>query len=863
MAADDSDDEETFVTYGTPVEILDEDAPRKKPTLIEAQVVTDKQGRRRFHGAFSGGFSAGYYNTVGSQKGWTPSTFVSSRSKKEEKKHQQPEDFMDEDDFGEYGIAPRQITTTDTYDQQEDRKKKVRVDIDGGVIPGHAPLQDLIQPNRESIGIRLLRKMGWRHGQGIGPRQKQRQDKVYGCAISQADGDQSSEDEYAQGHYFAPKDVESFKFRTKDNQHGIGYKGIDSRTAMFGGHEHLNLFEKQPIATKSSSGKLGMRGVAFGVGAFEDQDDDIYSTDHMSNYDQFIGDEVSSSKANKPLKSRFKDVSHISKLLDGFTLSANSRPPNKVYPAPELPRDFKPHHSMENVQPAGPKFTSKLFTMSAIQRGALLGEEQLPAPELKEIKKKAVSKVDPQETSKPSYQPPSTVNQQDIESAVASLVSAQRAKMESRFAQPSQPVVPESTLAPTVSGMLSFKPFVKDPAKQQRYEDFLKNKGKGSDTAVTDTMTEWERRREHDEFTRASVLYKPLSSAMASRFTIAKYADDDDSKVDVQPGQTSGKGEQVKAAEMKMFGHLTRNTFEWHPDRLLCKRFNIPDPYLGSSIIGIPTIKKEKASIYNFMSVPSWDSSSENQNISQPLQEEVDIIKPAKPVHPILQSGGIFSNFKSVEENTIVKEPAKTKSEEEEIAEEKRPSMDLFKAIFQDESSEDSDNSSDNESEEENKKKEEENKLSQEIEDQLKKSRKEISEIFQGSMTDNNLSISEPSSNKNESNDLPAIVETKATPDDMYGPALPPPPSESLYISKEKRESKIKNNDKNYKQTKLKRHVDDEKKHKHKRRKKEKHKSKHKKEKKHKHRSKQKHSSSRRRLERDSDSSTDSDSSDD
>lgn len=35
------------------------------------------------------------------------------------------------------------------------------------------------------------------------------------------------------------------------------------------------------------------------------------------------------------------------------------------------------------------------------------------------------------------------------------------------------------------------------------------------------------------------------------------------------------------AATMKMFGKLTRETFEWHPEKLLCKRFNVPDPYPG------------------------------------------------------------------------------------------------------------------------------------------------------------------------------------------------------------------------------------------------------------------------------------------
>lgn len=31
--------------------------------------VRDDQGRRRFHGAFTGGYSAGYFNTVGSKEG--------------------------------------------------------------------------------------------------------------------------------------------------------------------------------------------------------------------------------------------------------------------------------------------------------------------------------------------------------------------------------------------------------------------------------------------------------------------------------------------------------------------------------------------------------------------------------------------------------------------------------------------------------------------------------------------------------------------------------------------------------------------------------------------------------------------------
>ena len=41
------------------------------------------------------------------------------------------------------------------------------------------------------------------------------------------------------------------------------------------------------------------------------------------------------------------------------------------------------------------------------------------------------------------------------------------------------------------------------------------------------------------------------------------------------------KSEAEKAAEMKMYGKLTREDVEWHPHNLICKRFNVPNPYPG------------------------------------------------------------------------------------------------------------------------------------------------------------------------------------------------------------------------------------------------------------------------------------------
>lgn len=102
----------------------------------------------------------------------------------------------------------------------------------------------------------------------------------------------------------------------------------------------------------------------------------------------------------------------------------------------------------------------------------------------------------------------------------------------------------------------TFKPFDKNPSKQARYELYLNHlkqgdRGGGSvlhipsctagsrtypglclsdalEQSLDPGMTEWERSREREEFVRASILYRPTSSFLSSRFTSAKQEKDDD-----------------------------------------------------------------------------------------------------------------------------------------------------------------------------------------------------------------------------------------------------------------------------------------------------------------------------------------------
>ena len=110
--------------------------PNKKPIRIEDQIVTDENGKRRFHGAFTGGFAAGYWNTVGSKEGWRPAEFKSSRS--DRKKHEQkPQDYMDDEDLSAFGIAPQVLRAKDEFGENQGSRKQTRpLFAPKGAIPG-------------------------------------------------------------------------------------------------------------------------------------------------------------------------------------------------------------------------------------------------------------------------------------------------------------------------------------------------------------------------------------------------------------------------------------------------------------------------------------------------------------------------------------------------------------------------------------------------------------------------------------------------------------------------------------------------------------------------------------------------------
>ncbi|XP_013775608.1 G patch domain-containing protein 1-like [Limulus polyphemus] len=650
-------DVECYIAYGTPLEPLEEDeAPTKKPS--QDQRVTDEEGRVRFHGAFTGGFSAGYFNTVGTKDGWAPSSFTSSRAKKAESIEQHPEDFMDDEDLGKYGIAPKHIQTTQNFGVpyvNQERKQTFPVSTEGP-IPGDPPLKDLILPVNESIGVHLLRKMGWRPGQGIGPRVKKRQKqqnpgvKIYGCSLPPAESEEE-EDPYREDFTFAPLDLDLQPYTQKDNLHGIGYKALNRVPVL---SYHIDLLQPTPTVDvlNKEKKKLSISGQAFGVGAFEDEDEDIYGKDDMSQYDFFLGGE--GDKYDR--KAIGKLASHLSEALEGFHMASKPAIRKKYFPPPSLPSDFKPMHVYTKKTEASSLSTRRFnrHALTANDRGMILGEKHLlDTGSVFDL----ISEEDKEKLN-------------DIKNFTKKNVKE------------SSSLFSNSLVASNTSS--NFKPYASDPEKQQRYDMYLDLVKQGKKESLEQfqpaSMTEWEKQGEKEEFQRAVMLYSSVTGSLNSRFVSSVHQENNNVEEPVDREATS---DQAKAAEMKMFGNMTREKCEWHPHPFLCKRFNIPNPFPDCTIVGSSKVKHDKFSLFNILESPAMTEVRGHNLSMKAMNENKTSLKKIHDETPSTSTA--LNEVKPCSSNVEIQVTERKQGQ----GKKRCPSIDLFKAIFQDSSSDD------------------------------------------------------------------------------------------------------------------------------------------------------------------------------
>ncbi len=85
----------------------------------------------------------------------------------------------------------------------------------------------LLPPPQDSAGAQLLKKLGWRVGQGIGPRityeQLRKQDLASSTLPASSVPGFNDDDEEAKKHLYAPRDTKLAILQSKKNSFGLGY----------------------------------------------------------------------------------------------------------------------------------------------------------------------------------------------------------------------------------------------------------------------------------------------------------------------------------------------------------------------------------------------------------------------------------------------------------------------------------------------------------------------------------------------------------------------------------------------------------------------------------------------------------------
>ncbi|KAI0642017.1 hypothetical protein C8Q79DRAFT_918392 [Trametes meyenii] len=620
---------ESFCLIGTPLPPLEKSKDTGEFVPLWKQEVRDEKGRRRLHGAFTGGFSAGYFNTVGSKEGWTPATFVSSRNDRAKKKAARPEDFMDEEDLAELQESRKLVDEHEEMDfggtAAEKQRQMAGADDQDPIASALAA--SLAPAPKDSVGAQILKKMGWRPGQGIGPRityaQRRRQDAGFLDPSKEVDGDEDDVEE-AKKHMYPRKDVPVILASRKDNFHGLGYNpglGLNESVGR-GGNEQVQ------------SGPTISAG--FGLGALNDADDDdidVYDGGAATGrsrvaFDDSLGEDDSHisigsssrrrTSAQEPrvppgITQAFRDGTPV---LKGFVLSGKPVAEDRWFPLPDVPAGWKPNprrvweqaKNKENLsadqdtQRKGPQpplshAAWKSSQLSADERGSMLGETPLPA--------KARSVFD--------YM--SQKDRERLENIRNARVDRPAASAPSHRPPPPGPAPPRPGglrvphLHPSVAkaALQGFQPFTADPVKQSRYTAFLSFQSEHTSGEPIDSIgfgplpgqSIEEFNKELEDYAKSATVFKPLSGAMAGRFRSAVTVEMGPKVVEGlhQPQAASAHddaqgdyGEEKKeedpkigAVRLGMYGPLTRDVQPWQPARLLCKRFGVKDPEVDTT----------------------------------------------------------------------------------------------------------------------------------------------------------------------------------------------------------------------------------------------------------------------------------------
>jgi len=501
-------------------------------------IVTDKQGRQRFHGAFTGGFSAGHYMTVGTEEGWTPGKFVSSRDMARgggsvKRRAQRPEDFMDEDDDMAMG---RRLDARSAYAGIDLGQKRVNAAKEHRKhVQTHKPdsaTDDFIVAAPPTVGEQLMNAMGWRRGHGVGPR---RMNRDTGC-------------------YSIPSDTAIEDVAPKNNSFGLGYTSLRPNQFFGGDTSQARLLN---VDHRGGAGIGAAAAAGFGLGALEDIGDDAraFANDDKSEYDTVLGGEEDDGDAyfhaNALKMNRRKqrggfdnrdDPSHLRRnMLERLTSGAHS------HDAP----DHKAQQRCSDGQPPLPGFVLSKQTRSDL----LLRTYQPPQPPRDFVARHRFHKLAPLLQRRRPRKGPLPSELGSFGDGMASSAASKRAQLDAKLKAPTtgwEKSVSQEKGASAESPSASVSSAPVD--------------GRGAPRPKLGQVPE---------------SIKALAASMANRFTAGGIQNSSTVKDMAKPPEPGLRKQQKQPI-------VVRSETPWQPERLLCKRFILPFIEVDMSVVRAP-----------------------------------------------------------------------------------------------------------------------------------------------------------------------------------------------------------------------------------------------------------------------------------
>lgn len=590
---------------------------------------------------------------------------------------------MDEEDLAELEES-RQLKTESTFAGLGSTAEEItRKDA----------LMDLFRPTGDdTIGVKLLQKMGWKKGQGIG-RMVKRKAKL-------SDG----REEKGELHLFAPANSKMISFVRKDDYQGLDFAGEKKlekpqATASRDDEEDDSSILARSKA-KFSKAKAKPK-TSFGVGILNDtgsDDEDPYDMGPKINIKRSIRADneettvvvkpkIKKLSANPAITARptFKSTSNLLKqstarlrkchdgklALQGFILSTKSRDAMPVahYPPPTIPTGWKSGKSSESTTSAAAKESwqsssdaAKASKLNPSARGAILGEEALKGksvfdyltPEQREKMVAATGRTDLPEAK--GETPPNLHPKLDTEQLWELVPALDK-------------TIALQALQRDNSGWM---PYAEDEAKRNRYVGFLALRAglteKLPERAKGVKDEEWA--KEMREFVHSAQMYRPLEGLLKSKFHSAKrtYAG---GKNEEKEGEARKEIQDPaeQAARLGLYGPLTRSVKQFYPTRLLCKRFGVETPAHVTAGAGIEGGERKV-----------------EQPVSERVMEKMRWF--GRPNRSMVGSSGSSEGMSGVEMEIPGGRTMRTVNpERNEAIEGKRASDQTFKAVFGDDES--------------------------------------------------------------------------------------------------------------------------------------------------------------------------------